>query len=231
MLTQAATPTEARLIRERIAAAGGTDRPPVSLGPPGRPTRPAFPARRRRVRCVRLAGRRGGPDPGVGAVRRRHPAGAGAGGLAARGARRAAGGPAARRAAGPGPVPPQRAAAAAHPGPPARPGRRAGRRARHRGLAAAALGRDHRRGRLPRVRGPAGHARPGPGRVPAARAPGTRRRAWSGTRSCRRAGSGPGCAPSATGPRRRSRKPGRSSTSSPRAGAGASSTSCRPSGG
>ena len=35
MLTQAATPTEARLIRERIAAAGGTDRPPVSLGPPG----------------------------------------------------------------------------------------------------------------------------------------------------------------------------------------------------
>ncbi len=35
VLTQAATPTEARLIRERIAAAGGTDRPPVSLGPPG----------------------------------------------------------------------------------------------------------------------------------------------------------------------------------------------------
>ena len=34
VLTQAATPTEARLIRERIAAAGGTDRPPVSLGPP-----------------------------------------------------------------------------------------------------------------------------------------------------------------------------------------------------
>jgi len=35
VLTQAATPTEARLIRERIAADGGTDRPPVSLGPPG----------------------------------------------------------------------------------------------------------------------------------------------------------------------------------------------------
>jgi glycerol-3-phosphate O-acyltransferase len=35
VLTQAATPAEARLIRERIAAAGGTDRPPVSLGPPG----------------------------------------------------------------------------------------------------------------------------------------------------------------------------------------------------
>ena len=35
VLTQAATPTEARLIRQRIAAAGGTDRPPVSLGPPG----------------------------------------------------------------------------------------------------------------------------------------------------------------------------------------------------
>ena len=35
VLTQAATPTEARLIRERIAAAGGTDQPPVSLGAPG----------------------------------------------------------------------------------------------------------------------------------------------------------------------------------------------------
>ncbi len=37
VLTQASTPTEARLIRERIAAAGGTDQalfPPVSLGPP-----------------------------------------------------------------------------------------------------------------------------------------------------------------------------------------------------
>src|SRR5580698_2957624 len=32
LLTQAATPTEARLIRDRIAAAGGTPRPPVSLG-------------------------------------------------------------------------------------------------------------------------------------------------------------------------------------------------------
>ncbi len=38
VLTQASTPTEARLIRERIAAAGGTGRtlrPPVRLGPPG----------------------------------------------------------------------------------------------------------------------------------------------------------------------------------------------------
>ena len=35
VLTQAATPTEARLIRERLAAAGGTGEPPVSLGPPG----------------------------------------------------------------------------------------------------------------------------------------------------------------------------------------------------
>ncbi len=35
VITQASTPTESRLIRERIAAAGGTDRPPVSLGPPG----------------------------------------------------------------------------------------------------------------------------------------------------------------------------------------------------
>ncbi len=35
LLTQAATATEARLIREWIAAAGGTERPPVSLGTPG----------------------------------------------------------------------------------------------------------------------------------------------------------------------------------------------------
>ena len=35
LLTQAATQTEARLIRERIAASGATDRPTVSLGPPG----------------------------------------------------------------------------------------------------------------------------------------------------------------------------------------------------
>ena len=35
LLTQASTPTEARLIRERIASAGGTDRAPVSLGRPG----------------------------------------------------------------------------------------------------------------------------------------------------------------------------------------------------
>jgi len=35
LLTQASTPTEARLIRERIAASGGTGRPPVSLGSPG----------------------------------------------------------------------------------------------------------------------------------------------------------------------------------------------------
>jgi glycerol-3-phosphate O-acyltransferase len=35
VLTQASTPTEARLIRERISAAGGAGRPPVSLGSPG----------------------------------------------------------------------------------------------------------------------------------------------------------------------------------------------------
>jgi len=35
ILTQASTPTEARLIRERISAAGGAGRPPVSLGSPG----------------------------------------------------------------------------------------------------------------------------------------------------------------------------------------------------
>ncbi len=37
LLTQASTGVEARLIRERIAAAGGRDRPQVSLGPPGSP--------------------------------------------------------------------------------------------------------------------------------------------------------------------------------------------------
>ena len=36
LLAQAGTPTEARLIRERLAAAGRTDQPLVSLGPPGR---------------------------------------------------------------------------------------------------------------------------------------------------------------------------------------------------
>jgi glycerol-3-phosphate O-acyltransferase len=35
LLTQASTPTEERLIAERIAAAGGNGRPRVSLGPPG----------------------------------------------------------------------------------------------------------------------------------------------------------------------------------------------------
>jgi len=35
LLIQAGTPTEARLIRDRIAAAGGTSRPPVSLGHSG----------------------------------------------------------------------------------------------------------------------------------------------------------------------------------------------------
>ncbi len=35
VLTQSSTPTEARLIRERIAAAGGSPVPPVSLGPAG----------------------------------------------------------------------------------------------------------------------------------------------------------------------------------------------------
>ena len=37
LLTQASTPTEARLISERIAAAGGLGRPQVSLGAPGSP--------------------------------------------------------------------------------------------------------------------------------------------------------------------------------------------------
>ncbi len=37
LLTQASTELEAQLIRERIAASGGQDRPQVSLGPPGSP--------------------------------------------------------------------------------------------------------------------------------------------------------------------------------------------------
>ena len=41
LLTQASTAIEARLIRERIAATGGTDRVVVSLGAPGRGSRPA----------------------------------------------------------------------------------------------------------------------------------------------------------------------------------------------
>jgi len=38
VLTQAATPAEARLIRRRIDASGGTERPAIDLGPPGRPS-------------------------------------------------------------------------------------------------------------------------------------------------------------------------------------------------
>jgi glycerol-3-phosphate O-acyltransferase len=40
LLVQAATATEARLIRERIAAAGGTGQPAISLGPAGGPETP-----------------------------------------------------------------------------------------------------------------------------------------------------------------------------------------------
>jgi glycerol-3-phosphate O-acyltransferase len=55
LLTQASTQTEARLIRERIAASGGTDRPPVSLGPQanGGPQLPeALPELEESVRLV-----------------------------------------------------------------------------------------------------------------------------------------------------------------------------------
>ena len=38
LLTQASTPIEAQLIRQRIASSGGQDRPQVSVGPPGSPT-------------------------------------------------------------------------------------------------------------------------------------------------------------------------------------------------
>ena len=83
VLTQASTPTEARLIAERIAAAGGTERPPVSLGPPGNqgarlpgalledsddvrlvPVRVAWlPAERAGRRVARLADLLPGQDP------------------------------------------------------------------------------------------------------------------------------------------------------------------------
>jgi glycerol-3-phosphate O-acyltransferase len=42
VLTQASTPTEARLIRERIAAIGGSSEPPVSLGPAGEGLSPSL---------------------------------------------------------------------------------------------------------------------------------------------------------------------------------------------
>ncbi len=83
VLTQASTPTEARLIRERIAAAGGTGTtgfPPVSLGPAGEglprslldgdedvrlvPVRVAWlPEEHAGLRAARLADLRPGHDP------------------------------------------------------------------------------------------------------------------------------------------------------------------------
>jgi len=80
VLTQASTPTEARLIRERIAAAGGVDRPPVSVGPSGEglpsslldgdedvrlvPVRVAWlPEEHAGLRAARLADLRPGHDP------------------------------------------------------------------------------------------------------------------------------------------------------------------------
>jgi glycerol-3-phosphate O-acyltransferase len=80
VLTQASTPTEARLIRERIAAAGGVGRPPVSVGPAGEglpsslldgdedvrlvPVRVAWlPEEHAGLRAARLADLRPGHDP------------------------------------------------------------------------------------------------------------------------------------------------------------------------
>ena len=80
VLTQASTPTEARLIRERIAAAGGSSVPPVSLGPAGEglsrplldgdedvrlvPVRVAWlPEERGGRRVARVADLRPGHDP------------------------------------------------------------------------------------------------------------------------------------------------------------------------
>jgi len=54
LLTQACTPTEARLIATRIAAAGGTERPPVNLGPPGSPSARLPEALAEGDRAVRL---------------------------------------------------------------------------------------------------------------------------------------------------------------------------------
>ena len=80
VLTQASTPTEARLIRERIAAAGGVGRPLVSVGPSGEglpsslvdgdedvrlvPVRVAWlPEEHAGLRAARLADLRPGHDP------------------------------------------------------------------------------------------------------------------------------------------------------------------------
>src|SRR5437868_1463954 len=80
VLTQASTPTEARLIRERIAAAGGSSVPPVNLGPAGEglpsslldgdedvrliPVRVAWlPEEHAGLRAARLADLRPGHDP------------------------------------------------------------------------------------------------------------------------------------------------------------------------
>ena len=125
LLTQASTPTEARLIRQRIAASGGTGRPPVSLGPSG--SRPAgLPESLLdgedavRLVPVRVAWL---PEEHAGSPCRE----------------------ARRHHARARPVSPQRTSAAADPGPPAGPRRRAPRRARDGRLAAAALGRGYRR--------------------------------------------------------------------------------------
>src|SRR5437868_8968729 len=80
VLTQASTPTEARLIRERIAAAGGSSVPPVNLGPAGEglpsslldgdedvrliPVRVAWlPEEHAGLRAARVADLRPGHDP------------------------------------------------------------------------------------------------------------------------------------------------------------------------
>ena len=213
LLTQASTAIEARLIRERIAATGGTDRVVVSLGA-GRgsarlpeavldggedvrlvPVRVAWlPEEHAGRRAARLADILPGRDP-------YHPT--------ERQQRRI-------MAREPG-------RAAVLVGEPATVG-----------ALRRAVGRDHGRrgpGRFQRLRDPPGHAGARPGRVPPARAqvpdaePGKRGDPVLAPVPFRTRAGPPG---RRTRHLCRGRKRRRSSTSSSRAGAAGSSTSCRP---
>ena len=213
LLVQASTPTEARLIRERVAAAS-----------------------RARARRWPASGRRPPRCPAKSWTAARTPFSCRSGWPGCPRSTRPAGGPAGRHDARPRPVPAQRTAAAADPGPPAGPGPGPGRRARHDRLAAprwaeATGGEDPddfgayvaRRATLAldraeyRLRGPRYKT---PSLVKEEILASRRFRA--GLNGVRR---GPGRTP------RRWKKRARSSTSSPRAGAAGSSTCCRPSGG
>ena len=220
LLTQASTPIEAQLIRERIAASGGQGRPQVSLGAPGSPAtglpesllegdqaarlvpvRVAWlPEEHAGRRAARLADMMPGHDPYHPSERQQRQ-------ILSRQPDRATvlvGEPATVAS-----LRQHWTETTGRPGP----------------------------GRLRGLRGPPGHAGPRPSRVPAARSqvqdaePGERgdpllaavplRAAHEYARRGSRRGVGADRWP----------KRARSSTSSPRAGAAGSSTSCRPWGG